>query len=164
FSFTASKAPATFQCRVETTGAWTACTSPTTLAALADGAHNFSVRAIDGAGNTDATPASYTWIVDTVAPDTTITSNPPAVSSSTSATFAFSSTKPGSTFECALDGGGYASCTSPDTLTGLVDGPHTFAVRAINAAGNVDATPASYTWTVSTAAPDTTITSQPPTP
>ncbi len=30
------------------------------------------MRAIDFAGNTDATPASYTWVVDTVKPDVTV--------------------------------------------------------------------------------------------
>src|SRR4029078_3612943 len=41
--------------------------------ALAEGSHTLDVRAIDPAGNTDATPASYTWIIDTGAPSVTIT-------------------------------------------------------------------------------------------
>ena len=36
----------------------------------------------------------------------------------------------------------------PSDITGLTNGSHTLLVRAVDAYGNVDATPASYTWTV----------------
>jgi hypothetical protein len=36
----------------------------------------------------------------------------------------------------------------PESYGGLALGPHTFQVRAADALGNVDPTPASYTWTV----------------
>ena len=75
---------------------------------------------------------------------------------STSATFSFTSTEPGGAFECQLDGAAFAACTSPATYTGLGEGVHAFAVRARDAAGNVDATPASGSWTVDSAAPNTT--------
>ena len=52
------------------------------------------------------------------------------------------------TFECRIDGGAYAPCTSPTTLNGLTAASHTFDVRAKDAAGNLDPTPATYTWTV----------------
>jgi large repetitive protein len=32
---------------------------------LIDGTHTFAVYAIDGDGNADPTPATYTWTVDT---------------------------------------------------------------------------------------------------
>jgi hypothetical protein len=118
------------------------------------------VRAIDTAGNIDTTPASYIWTIDIIAPETTITATPQNPTSSSSASFSFTSTEPGS-FQCQLDGGGYATCTSPQNYTNLGNGSHTFEVRAIDALGNFDPTPASYAWTIDMVAPDTSITAAP---
>src|SRR5204862_296247 len=90
---------------------------------------------------------------DTTPPDTTLTATPPAVTNSASASFTFAATEAGSTFQCALDGGGFAPCASPQTYSALASGNHTFQVRATDPAGNTDPTPASFTWTVDTAAP-----------
>src|SRR5204862_483428 len=144
------------------------CVSPRSYSALGFGDHNFEVRATDAAGNTDPTPASYAWTVgfltppDTTPPDTTITAAPPARSNSGSASFSFTSTEAGSSFACQLDGGAFAPCVSPQSYSGLANGSHTFQVRATDAAGNTDPTPASYAWTVDTTPPDTTITAAPP--
>jgi hypothetical protein len=86
---------------------------------------------------------------DTTPPETTITSGPSGTTTSTSASFAFSSSESGSTFQCHLDTAAFAACTSPASYSGLAPGTHTFAVRATDAAGNVDPTPASETWTIS---------------
>src|ERR687888_145135 len=51
-------------------------------------------------------------------------------------------------FECSLDAVGFYPCTSPRTYDDLAPGSHTFRVRAIDAAGRVDLSPASLTWTV----------------
>src|SRR5205085_9605791 len=164
FLFSSSETGSTFECRVDG-GSWSSCSSPDTIApALGEGSHTFDVRATDPAGNTDASPASDTWTVDTTAPDTSITAHPADPSSNTAPSFSFASTETGSTFECRVDGGSWAPCTNPHSLSGLTDGPHTFAVRATDAAGNTDASPATYTWTVDTAAPDTSITSAPTNP
>src|SRR4029077_18532457 len=48
------------------------CTSPQSYSSLSEGSHTFRVRAIDSAANTDPTPASFTWTVDTIAPTVTI--------------------------------------------------------------------------------------------
>ena len=67
--------------------------------------------------------------------------------------FSFVSTETGSTYECRIDGGAYASCTSTATYTGLVDGYHIFEVRAIDLAGNIDPTPVSRSFYTDTTAP-----------
>jgi len=151
FEFNSDESTATFECQLNT-GGWAVCPSPQTLSSLADGSHTFEVRAKDTLGNTDATPESYTWTVDTTAPSTTLTSTskPTNPSNVATASFEFSSDDSTATFECKLDTGGWAVCTSQHTLSGLADGSHTFEVRAKDAAGNVDATPESYTWTITT--------------
>jgi hypothetical protein len=107
------------------------------------------VRATDAAGNTDQTPATRTWTVDTVTPDTAIDSGPSGTVNTAAASFAFSASEAGASFECRLDGGAWAGCTSPRAYSGLNDGAHTFEVRARDAAGNTDQTPASRSWTIS---------------
>jgi hypothetical protein len=79
---------------------------------------------------------------DTTPPETTIDSGPSGTTTSTSATFTFSSSEARSTFECALDGGRFAKCSSPKSYSGLALGTHTFQVRAKDAAHNLDPTPA----------------------
>src|SRR5215207_1589668 len=59
----------------------------------------------------------------------------------------------GSTFQCSLDGAAFASCASPKDYTGLSEGSHTFEVKATDAAGNTDTTPASRSWTFNGTAP-----------
>jgi hypothetical protein len=163
FTFVSDDPEATFECRMDLEEI-TPCTSPQTYSGLTDGEHTFRVRAVDAAGNMDPTPGSYTWTISTAAPDTTITASPDDPSNSANASFSFTSTKPGSTFECVLDSGGITPCTSPQAYTGLGDGEHTFEVRATDAAGNADPTPASYTWTIDTVAPNTNITAHPNNP
>ena len=162
FTFTSpdTSEPIAFECSLD--GApFAACTSPATYSGLADGAHAFRVRARDGAGNVDPTPASASWTVDTSAPDTSITAGPTGTVVQTSATFGFTATDATATFQCSLDGAAYATCASPATYSGLADGMHTFAVRALDAVGNVDSTPASRTWSIDTTAPNTSISSGP---
>jgi hypothetical protein len=154
----------TFECQLDV-GSFSGCTSPASYSGLADGSHTFQVRATDQVGNTDATPASFTWVVNATAPPApAITSNPPNPSKSSSATFSFTDTEAGVTFQCSMDGAAYAACTSSKSYSGLTAGSHTFAVKAKDAAGNLS--PAtSYTWTVDTTAPPTsTITSSPTNP
>jgi len=88
---------------------------------------------------------------DTTPPNTTITSAPASTTTSTVATFAFTSNEAGSTFTCKLDNAAAAACTSPKSYTGLAVGGHTFTVTATDPAGNTDPTPATYSWAVNTA-------------
>ncbi|HEX7279878.1 MAG TPA: NosD domain-containing protein [Solirubrobacterales bacterium] len=57
------------------------------------------------------------------------------------ARFAFTSSEPGSRFQCRLDSGKYRACKSPKRYRGLRPGKHVFRVRAVDGAGNVDRTP-----------------------
>lgn len=160
FGFSADEPNCTFETMLDG-GGWSSSGSSKIFTGLAEGSHTFSVRAIDAAGNVDASPATYTWTVDATAPNTTITANPTNPTSSSSATFTFTSSEGGSTFQGQLDAGAYVTVTSPLTFNGLADGSHTFNVRAVDAAGNIDGTPASYTWIID-AIPTVTSVSVPP--
>jgi hypothetical protein len=172
FEFTGNDGSGTgvdgFECQVDGSG-WSSCSSPYTTAALSDGDHTFEVRAVDEVDNRDPTPASHTWTVDTTAPDTLLISRPSDPDNDDTPTFAFTGSDDAAGtgvdgFECQVDGSGWATCTSPYTTPPLSDGEHTFEVRAVDKAGNRDETPASQTWTIDTAAPDTSLTSKPPDP
>jgi len=146
FAFASSESGSTFACSLDG-AAYAACTSPKAYASLAAGAHSFSVRATDRVGNVDPTPASASWtVVDTTPPETTITAGPAGSVPNGNATFSFTASEAG-TFECSLDGAAFATCSSPQAHTGLASGSHRFSVRAVDASGNVDATPATRTWT-----------------
>lgn len=74
-------------------------------------------------------------------PDTTITSGPTGdVGAGQVLAYAFTSPT-GVSFECRVDIAAFTACKSPFTTTALA-GAHTFAVRAIDADGDVDPTPA----------------------
>jgi hypothetical protein len=85
---------------------------------------------------------------DEGSPQTRIDSGPAGTTSASSATFSFSSSETDSTFQCRLDGGAWAGCTSPSTRSGLAQGTHSFEVRATDAAGNTDPSPAARVWSV----------------
>ncbi|HKH20709.1 MAG TPA: Ig-like domain-containing protein, partial [Gammaproteobacteria bacterium] len=75
FIFTATEANSTFACSLDGS-TFNACTSPITYTTLASSSHTFQVRGTDGAGNTDSSPASQAWSVDSIPP--TVTSTVPA--------------------------------------------------------------------------------------
>ncbi len=110
----------------------------------------------DAVGNSALSAGpSTTFIVDNTPPDTNITSHPTDPSNSSSASFSFTSSETNSTFECDIDGAGYSACTSPQLYSGLSDISHTFSVKATDALGNADLTPATFTWTIDTSLPPT---------
>jgi hypothetical protein len=94
------------------------------------------------------------------APDTLIDSGPDPATTQTSASFAFHASTADATFECSLDGAAYTVCASPTTYDSLVEGTHSFAVRAKDTNGT-DPSPATRSWRVDLTPPDTTITSGP---
>lgn len=99
--------------------------------------------------------------VDTTPPDTSVLTGPTegSFTNSTQVTFTFSGTDDQTesttlAFMCSLDSAAFTVCISPQLYTGLTDGQHTFAVRAVDEAGNVDPTPPTRAWTVDTAPPE----------
>ncbi|HEX5921449.1 MAG TPA: Ig-like domain-containing protein, partial [Nitrososphaeraceae archaeon] len=159
------------QCNIDNS-VYVACTSPFTFPnLLKDGSHTFTVLSEDNAGNKDSSPASFTWSVDTTPPTTSIISavdgNNSTISNngkskSTSIKFAFSGTDTGGVgvdhLQCNIDNSPYVACTSPFVfLNSLKDGTHVFTVRAVDAVGNINFSPASFKWTVDTESPTTSI-------
>lgn len=97
---------------------------------------------------------------DVTPPETSVDSGPASTVTETAASFEFSSSESGSTFECRLDGAAFSSCTSPKSYSGLAVGDHVFEVRATDAAGNTDSTPASHAWTIAESGSAVTVTSE----
>ena len=86
-------------------------------------------------------------VLDTTAPDTTITRRP-TYRHPRHSRFKAVSSEAGSTFRCRVDGGPVQPCGPKIDYIGLKKGKHTLVVYAVDAAGNADATPASATWKV----------------
>ncbi len=76
------------------------------------------------------------------APQTTLRRRPPGRTRDRTPTFRFASDEADSTFQCKLDRKPYRSCRSPLTTKRLTLGPHAFRVRARNASGRFDPSPA----------------------
>ena len=140
------------------------CANPTASGSSCNFGVSFSPSSTGGktatvqiATNGIADPVSVSNLsgagVDVIAAETGITSKPAAMTHETSAGFTFSSTESGSTFQCRLDSAAFSTCSSPQLYTGLAGGQHTFQVRAVDRAGNVDPSPAVYTWTIDTSPP-----------
>ena len=80
-------------------------------------------------------------------PNTQMKKHPGKRTTKRKAKFTFASTQAGSSFECKLDKKPFGACTSPFTKkVGL--GAHKFQVRAVNAQGKADPSPAVFSWRV----------------
>ncbi len=160
--------PAGGVCPAIGAASYTVCPSTYPFTGLADGTHTICVYVTNTAGTPDPIPASYTWVIDTVPPETEIVEViPPKVTSSTSVTFNYvDPTAPTtSTFECSLDGSAWFDCDDyTDSYTGLTEGEHVFEVRTVDPNGLVDPTPATYTWVVDLTGPCPTIATFPSDP
>lgn len=80
-------------------------------------------------------------------PETTIGKHPPKRTSSRRARFTFSAADPSARFECKLDRGPFKACSSPFKRK-VRPGSHSFKVRALDAGGNADLSPAAFRWRV----------------
>ena len=151
FHFHSTVQGSTFRCKLDG-GPALPCSSPWPYEHLAAGSHTFEVAAVDAGGVADPTPATRSWTVNPAAPDstppeTTITYGPVSTYATT-ARFEFRSDESGSSFTCQLDSGAWATCFSASYYSGLSVGAHTFRVRATDVAGNVDPSPALWSWSV----------------
>ncbi len=126
------------------------CASPKTYNSLAEGDHTFQVMVTDRVGNFAIAP--FSWVVDSLAPDTIIETHPTDPDTNFTPSFSFGgSDNPGSgvaSFMCQVDGGTFSDCTSPVTVSTLSPGPHSFGVYAVDHASNADPSPASFSWMV----------------
>ncbi|MGH2996569.1 MAG: hypothetical protein ACRDM9_09660, partial [Gaiellaceae bacterium] len=147
FVLAATETDVTFECSFDGRP-FRACDSPFIVTGLTEGTHALRVRATDAAGNAEEEPATRAWTVDRTDPGTAITSHPPSSTGSRRARFTFSSTEAAATFLCSIDGMAWTSCSSPAEYYDLNSGTHEFRVRARDAAGNLDETPATFTWHV----------------
>ena len=165
FDFAADQPGSTYLCSLDG-GPFGPCTPPVTVTGLNSGEHFFAVQARNAFGVVEMLPIEHRWTVELPPPPvTTFTAQPVALTTDTTATFAFAADQPGATFECAIDTAAFAPCTPPVTLTGLAVGEHTFAVRTTGAAGQVAPAPVQAEWEIlppDTTPPDTTLVSGPP--
>lgn len=138
------------------------CSSPYQVGPLSDGAHTLSLLATDVAGNVQPEAATYSWTLDTTTPDVTLLQTPPALGNQREVTFTFEtsqSTTPLS-LRCLLNGIERFPCASPMVFS-VSDWTHRFEVRAYNALGIPDPTPAVFEFTVDSQAPPLALTAKP---
>jgi hypothetical protein len=180
FAFAASESDSRFQCDLDG-GGYVDCLGSKTYTALSDGTHVFRVRAIDGAGNVDQTPATHTWAVDAAIPAVAILI-PAAGSSTNDPTPVFSGTAgtaPGdsSTVTVAVSTGSPPSPVPIQTLvatrsggtwsvesgTPFADGTYIAEATQTDSGGNVGRS-SQTTFVVDTVPPETMITASPSDP
>ena len=124
----------TLQCKIDG-GSFIAVTSPYTTPALTDGAHTITCRSIDAAGNETA-PVAQSVTIDTSVPTLNIADGTPRWDGKHDFSF---TTSEAATVQCKVDGGSYATVTSPFTTAELATGSHTLTCIATDAAGNATA-------------------------
>jgi hypothetical protein len=122
-----------------------------------------SIAARDGFGDVvECGPGSDTVVADRSdvlsgcenvvlpAPETSRIDGPTKVTQGTKAFFVFSASVSSATFECQVDTGVFKACSSPLKVRTrkLHPGRHTVTVRAVQPAGNADATPSTFTFKV----------------
>jgi Ricin-type beta-trefoil lectin domain-like len=140
-----SLSPGTNVALTETTGGklrlWTGTSVMSNLLSATDTTYASGYAGLEVSGGEGSI---YNFRAGRVAqpPDTTISAGPTGTIFAPKTLFAFTSSKTGSTFECSLDGATYAACTSPTTTDTLTIGSHMFRVRALDARGIQDETPA----------------------
>ncbi len=140
FAFHSTSANASYTCSLDG-AAPTSCTSPKSYTGLSQAAHTFKVTARAGT-QSDATPATWSWTVDSTAP-----SQPASLSATATSPFSIALSWPAASdntgvtaYDLYRDG---APLTSVGAVTTYVDdavlggSTHSYQVRARDVAGNV---------------------------
>src|SRR5204863_1071450 len=115
-----------FECDLDG-GGFPACASIVTYTVPTVRSRTLQVRAVDKAGNTDPSPASFSWLVDTTPPGTSITSHPsdPKIGSASCRDIACTAAGAGiDHYEYEQDGGGVSTVASGATYTDLTGESH----------------------------------------
>ena len=89
-----------------------------------------------------------------------ITSGPSGVTTSGNGAFTWNGTS-GANYECSVDGGAWVSCTSGYSVSGLSEGTHSFAARAIDSLGMYALSTTTLDWHVDTTKPTVAVTPVP---
>lgn len=150
---------------VDQNGKWSRQSSQS----FAPGSHRVTARARDLAGNLSDETSPIQFFIDTEPPDTEILEGPRSPHNSRNAYFMVRSTDGSESFDCVVDGKEIKNCQGENNecseadLTGCtvivpvslsrtgpppLEGAHRLEVRARDPGGNVDSTPATYSWDV----------------
>lgn len=96
-------------------------------------------------------------------PDTTITGTPGVTRDLTGPAVSFTSNEGDARFECSMDGiEAWRACKAPHSVDSRREGLHWLRVRAIDAQGNPDPSPARADWMLDLTPPSTTLTTRTP--
>lgn len=148
FTYSDTQNGVQFQCKLDSAAFTTCGKNGVTYAGLDAGGHTFSVAAQQGNGPLSL-PDTRSWSVVVPPPAPVITSGPLSSTIEPDATFTFTGSQVGASFECKLDSAAFAACSSPKSYESLAIGSHTFTVRALSAAAT--SATATHTWTVANA-------------
>lgn len=160
FTLTSDHDGVRYECKVGT-APYASCEEAFDLGPLADGTYDLEAVAVDLAdGDRDLTPSRTRVIVDTVAPDGTIT-GPSGRTTATSVTWGLSADDRTAILRCRVDNGEESVCPATVQRDGLAEGPHGIRLVAVDLAGNEDPTPAVRGIVVDRTPPETTIASGP---
>lgn len=138
FGWSTSGSPTSTTCSIDGAAA-VACTSPRSYSGLAVGGHTFRVTVANSAGSASAL---HSWSVTsaggggTGAPTVTITQRPARVSSSTAATFAWTTGGAVTSTTCSLDNAVATPCSSPKSYSGMSRTSHSFRVTVSGPSGS----------------------------
>lgn len=140
FAFAGSKTGLTYSCRLDG-GTWSTCPASGTLTRLAEGEHVLEVRATDRWGVVEESVRSHRWRIDITPPETFALAARARRADPGSVVLG---SEDGARFECRPAEGAWVACDPRFALPAMsVSGQ--MNIRAVDAAGNADPSPATLT-------------------